>query len=72
MLIELDYHGYHIEVYASGLQGVWDAVVRIRRSPSLDQVHLERVAFGEPTAELAEQRALTWAKVWVDRRGTAN
>jgi len=70
MLIELDYHGHHIEVYAAGLQGAWDAVVRIRRSPSGDEVHSERVPFGEPTADLAEQHALLWAKRWVDRKAT--
>ena len=56
MLIELDYHGHHIEVYAAGLQGAWDAVVRIRRSPSGDEVYSERVPFGEPTPDLAEQQ----------------
>ena len=70
MLIELDYHGHHIEVYAAGLQGAWDAVVRIRRSPSGEQVHSERVPFGEPTPDLAEQQALIWAKRWVDRKAT--
>ena len=70
MLIELDYHGHHIEVYAAGLQGAWDAVVRIRRSPSGDEVYSERVPFGEPTADLAEQHALIWAKRWVDRKIT--
>jgi len=71
MLIELDYHGYHIEVYAAGLQGAWDAVVRIRRTPNADLVYFERVPFGEPNAGLAEAQALTWAKRWVDRKETS-
>ena len=66
MLIELDYHGHHIEVYAAGLQGAWEAIVRIRRSPSGDQVHFDRVPFGAPTADLVEQQALMWAKRWVE------
>jgi hypothetical protein len=66
MLIELDYRGHHIEVYAAGLQGAWDAIVRIRRSPSGDQVYFDRVPFGAPTADLAEAQALMWAKHWVE------
>ena len=65
MLIELDYLGHHIEAYAAGLQGPWDAVIRIRRTPSGEQVYFERVAFGEASADLAEQQAMMWAKRWV-------
>jgi hypothetical protein len=61
----VDASGYHVEVFATGLQGVWDAIVRIRRNPSGDQVHFERVPFGEPTPDRAELRALIWAKHWV-------
>ena len=68
MLIELDNHGHHIGVYAAGLQGAWDAVIRIRRTPSGEQVYFERVAFGEPTPDLAEAQALRWAKRWVEAR----
>src|SRR5438445_1522891 len=56
MLIELDYPWSPHRGLTAGLQGAWDAVVRIRRSPSGDEVHSERVPFGEPTPDLAEQQ----------------
>ena len=56
MLIELDYLGHHIEAYAAGLQGAWDAVIRIRRTPSGEQVYFERVAFGEASADLQSSK----------------
>ena len=71
MLIELDYLGHHIEAYAAGLQGAWDAVIRIRRTPSGDQVYYARVPFGEPTADRAEEQALIWAKRWVESKEPA-
>ena len=33
-----------------------------------EQVYFERVAFGEASADLAEQQALMWAKRWVEGR----
>jgi len=61
MLIESDYKGHRIEVYAHGLQGEWDAVARIRRLFSEDKPHVETVvsqnngrARGEAGANLGE------------------
>ena len=66
MLIDADYRGYRIEVYADGLQGEWDAVVRIRRVRGEERDHIERVTCKKATPGLAEQHALEWAKRWVD------
>jgi len=68
VLIEPDYRGHRIEVYADGLQGEWDAVVRIRRTLTDTPPHVERVTCRKPTAEDAERWAMIWARRWIDQR----
>jgi hypothetical protein len=43
--------------------------VRIRRVLSDDKPHVEKVTCRKVTAELAETRAVIWAKRWVDLNG---
>jgi hypothetical protein len=64
ILIEPDYRGHRIEVYADGLQGQWNAVVRIC-ALSDGTTHIERVTCRQATPDLAEQKALVWGKTWV-------
>jgi hypothetical protein len=62
MIIEPDYRGHRIEVYAERVDGGWDATVRIRRVLSEEKPHVERVTCRKVTAELAERRAAIWAR----------
>ena len=66
MLVEADYKGHRIEVEAVGELGRWDATVRIRRTLTEDEPHVELITCGKGTAELAERWGAIWAKRWVD------
>ena len=62
MIVEPVYKGHRIEVYAEGVDGAWDATVRIRRVLTDDKPHVERVTCRKLTAELAETRGAIWAR----------
>jgi hypothetical protein len=68
LLIETDYHGHRIEVTAQHIDGAWDAEVRIRRMFSEAKPHVERVTCRKPTAKVAEERGVIYARRWVDRQ----
>jgi hypothetical protein len=70
MLVEPDYKGFRIEVTAQHVDGAWDAEVRIRRMFSEDKPHVERVTCRKPTAKVAEERGVIYARRWVDRHGS--
>jgi len=67
LLIETDYRGHRIEVTAQHVDGAWDVEVRIRRMFSEDKPHVERVTCRKPTATVAEQCGVIYARRWVDR-----
>ena len=69
LLIETDYRGHRIEVNAQHVDGAWDAQVRIRRMFSEDKPHVERVTCRKPTATVAEERGVIYARRWVDLHG---
>jgi hypothetical protein len=66
MLIVPDYRGHRIEAYAELSDGAWDATVRIRQAVSDEKPHVERLACRKLSAEVAETRAVIYAKRWVD------
>jgi hypothetical protein len=66
LLIETDYRGHRIEVTAQHVDGAWDVEVRIRRMFSEDKPHVERVTCRKPTAKVAEERGVIYARRWVD------
>ena len=68
MIVESDYRGYRIEVNAEAAGGVWNAHVRTRRILSEDKPHVEIVTCRKPTANVAEERAVIYARRWVDRQ----
>ncbi len=67
MIVEPRYRGHRIEVNAERVDGLWDAVVRIRRVLSEDKPQVARVTCRKVTAGLAERGAANWARRWVDR-----
>ena len=67
MIVESDYRGHRIEVLAVQVHGAWDAEVRIRRTLSEAKPHVERVTCRKPTAKVAEERGVVYARRWVDR-----
>ena len=69
LLVERDYKGFRIEVNAQHADGAWDVEVRIRRTLSEAKPHVERVTCRKPTAMVAEQRGVIYARRWVDRHG---
>jgi len=70
LLIELDYLGFRIEVNARHADGAWDAEIRVRRMFSEDKPRVERVTCRKPTAKVAEERGVIYARRWVDRHRT--
>jgi hypothetical protein len=70
MLIEPDYRGHRIEVFAIEVAGGrWNATLRVRRLFTEEPPHVETVMCRKPTASLAETRAMVLARRWVDLRG---
>ena len=67
MIVEPDYRGHRIEVTAQQVDGAWDAEVRIRRTFTEDKPHVVVVTCRKPTAKVAEERAVIYARRWVDR-----
>ena len=67
MLIEPDYRGYWIEVHARLANGAWDAEIRVRRTFSEEKSYVEVVTCRTPTAQIAEERGVVYARRWVDR-----
>ena len=67
--VEPNYRGRRIEVNAVRVDGAWDAEVRIRRTLSEEKSHVERVTCRKPTAKVAEERGVIYARRWVDRHG---
>ena len=65
--VALDYRGFRIEVTAQHIDGAWDVEVRIRRTLSEMKLHVEQVTCRKPTAKVAEERGLVYARRWVDR-----
>ena len=65
--IEPDYRGYRIEVNAVQVGDAWNATIRVRRTFSDMQPHVEHVTCRKPTAKTAEERAAVYARRWVDR-----
>jgi len=65
MIVEAYYRGFRIEVHAELVDWTWDAKVRIRRVLSDDKPHVETVTCRQATAELAEERAASYARRWV-------
>jgi hypothetical protein len=49
--------------------GRWDAEIRVRRTFTEDKPHVEVVTCRKPTATVAEQRGVIYARRWVDRHG---
>ena len=72
MLIESDYRGHRIEVTAQHVDGAWDAEVRVRRTFTEDKPHVEIVTCRKPTAAVAEERGVIYARRWVDRHVMRN
>jgi hypothetical protein len=70
MLIESDYRGHRIEVTAQHVDGAWDLEVRTRRMFSEDKPRVEIVTCRKPSAKVAEERGLIYARRWVDRHGS--
>ena len=66
MLITHDYRGYRIEVVAVRTDDRWDATVRTRRLFTEEKARLDTVRCQQASADLAEHRALVWAKRFVD------
>ena len=69
VLIESDYRAHRIEVTAQHVDGAWDVGVRIRQTLTEAKAHVERVTCRKPTAKVAEERGLIYARRWVDRHG---
>jgi hypothetical protein len=69
LLIESDYRDHRIEVNAQHVDGAWDVEVRIGRTLSEDKPHVEVVTCRKPTAQIAEERGLIYARRWVDLHG---
>jgi hypothetical protein len=69
MLVESLYRGHRIEVHAERVDGMWGAIVRIRRVLSEDKPHVARVTCRKVTGERAERLMLIWATRWVDLNG---
>jgi hypothetical protein len=72
LLIESDYRGHRIEVIAQHVDGAWDAEIRIRQTLTEAKPHVERVTCRKPTATVAEQRGMIYARRWVDRHVMRN
>src|SRR5439155_26272717 len=53
-------------VTAQRVDGVWDAAVRVRRILSETKPHVEQVTCRKPSAKVAEERGLVYARRWVD------
>ena len=68
MIVESDYRGYRIEVNAEAAGGVWNAQVRIRRILSEDKPRVVIVTCRKPMAKVAEERAVIYARRWIDRQ----
>ena len=71
LLIETDYRGHRIEVTAQHVDGAWDAEIRVRRMFSEDKPHVEVITCRKPTAEVAEERGVIYARRWVDARAAS-
>src|SRR5438093_12010502 len=54
-------------VTAQRVDGVWDAAARVRRILSETKPHVEQVTCRKPSAKVAEERGLVYARWWVDR-----
>jgi hypothetical protein len=67
LLIEPNYRGYRIAVTAVRVDDAWDANIRVRRTLSDMQPHIEVVTCRKPTAKAAEEHAAVYARRWVDR-----
>jgi hypothetical protein len=62
LIVETDYRGDRIEVTAQHVDDAWDAEVRIRRMFSEDKPHVEHVTCRKPTAKVAEERGVIYAR----------
>jgi hypothetical protein len=69
MLVEPIYRGHRIHVEAEQVDGRWDARVDIHRVLSDEKPRLDVVTCRKLTAELAERRAMIFARWWVDLNG---
>jgi hypothetical protein len=63
------YKGFRIEVTARHVDSAWDAEVRVRHALSDGKPHVDRVMCHKSTAKAAEDRAVRYARRWVDRSG---
>ncbi len=64
-IVDRNYRGCRIEVKAELANGLWDAHVRIFRTPS-ELVHVETIICQQPTAAIAEEGSVIRARRWVD------
>jgi hypothetical protein len=69
VIVDTDYRGYRIEVIAQHVDNAWNAEVRIRRTLTEDKPHVEVITCRKPTATVAEERGMIYARRWVDRHG---
>jgi hypothetical protein len=69
VIVESDYRGHRIEVIAQYVDNAWNAEIRIRRTLTEDKPHVEVITYRKPTATVAEQRGVIYARRWVDRYG---
>jgi hypothetical protein len=72
MIVDHDYRGFRIQAAALRDGDAWNADVRIRRTLSDMKPHVETVTCRKATAQLAEKRAVLYARRWVDRHKRRN
>ncbi len=66
MIVEPNYRSHRIEVAAVHVDGAWDAEIRVRRLVSEEKPHVETITCRKPTAKVAEERGVVYARRWID------